>query len=107
MKTHMTEIGTYEKHSARVCVSNEDIVITDPQERAGFSGQIKVGALEEGRFTCAHLGSVTCKLSYEDITALASELEEIGYVSCNGTLAWCRTVVDDTAVAINEGLQRR
>lgn len=104
---YMPEIEALGKHSARICVPNENIEITDPQERVDFSSGVTVAALEEGRFICAHLGSVTCKLGYEDITALASELEEIGYVSCGGELAWCRTVVNDTAVAITEGLQRK
>lgn len=93
---------------ARVCVPNTLIAIAGWQERAAFSQDVVKAVLDKAKLKCAReAGSTACMLAYLDLTALASELEEVGYASCDGGKNSCNNIVSETAVAITAGLEKR
>ena len=92
--------------SARVCVPNQQIRVKDAQERAIFSRNITEVQIEQNMLNCIRkTGSTTCRMAYHDITALASQIEEVGYVVCEGSTDFCLDTVYETAVAIETNLR--
>jgi hypothetical protein len=91
-----------DKVNIRVCVPNGEIGIEDRHERAVFSAGLTEEEVKRGKETCP--GAV-CELDYRDITAMASDIEEVGYVVCARGLSSCVRVASETAAAIEVSLR--
>lgn len=93
----------------RVCVPNDQLGYSgDWQERGARSAVITEVVVSSRREQCQSslVGEeITCPLEYSDITAVASELEEIGYVNCDNNFPLCQRFVTETAVQIDLALR--
>jgi|GEM_PF-6136057 len=84
----------------RVCVPNEELGQKGNwQERGSRTGAIINHVIPEAREKCERALGETgiCALRYTDITALASELKEVGYVKCPEDWLACQAIVAETA----------
>ena len=90
-----------------VCVPNEKLANNGTwQERAVAANDVIDKVMPDQRAKCEKaLGEGVCGLEYRDITALASEIEEIGFAVCDKDLATCEARVVEAGTGVEVRLR--